>query len=187
MTKRQLIDQIVTVNQTAEPGFLADFKDEDLQEYLDHLRVVDQPRLTGETYRYEKYFLMQKTMQKAVQTVPAMQTMAAESAGATATALADPPADARASADDGGLWSSSEADVEPADESPEVPAYESPRARVSDGGFVYETPYMPPSVSQAPDGFDDEAPSFDEEPVAVGQYADSSATESDEDMESWLF
>jgi hypothetical protein len=56
MTKRQLIDEIVTANRTAEPSFLAQFDDADLREYLRHLRWARQPRLTGNVHRYEKYF-----------------------------------------------------------------------------------------------------------------------------------
>lgn len=38
MTKRQLIDEIRTINQTADPAFLARFPDGELDEYLRHLR-----------------------------------------------------------------------------------------------------------------------------------------------------
>ena len=40
MTKRELIDQITVLNPSARPAFLADFADEDLAEYLQHLRWV---------------------------------------------------------------------------------------------------------------------------------------------------
>ena len=56
MTKRQLIDEIVSINPTAEPGFLARFEDGQLDEYLCHLRVLRTPRLTGNPGPYEKYF-----------------------------------------------------------------------------------------------------------------------------------
>jgi len=56
MTKRQLIDEIITANQTAEPSFLAQFDDSDLREYLRHLRWAKLPRLTGNVRQYEKYF-----------------------------------------------------------------------------------------------------------------------------------
>lgn len=56
MTKRQLIDQIVQINHTAHPGFLATFGDEDLKDYFDHLRLTRQPRLLSDPGRYEKYF-----------------------------------------------------------------------------------------------------------------------------------
>lgn len=56
MTKRELIDAIVEINTTAEPSFLARFGDPQLQEYLDHLQVLFEPRLSGEVGRYAKYF-----------------------------------------------------------------------------------------------------------------------------------
>ena len=40
MTKRELIDQITVLNPSARPAFLADFGDEDLAEYLQHLQWV---------------------------------------------------------------------------------------------------------------------------------------------------
>ena len=56
MTKRQLIDEIVGINRTAEPRFLARFDDEELGQYLDHLRRAQTPRLSGDPHRYDKYF-----------------------------------------------------------------------------------------------------------------------------------
>lgn len=56
MTKRQLIDEIVTINQSATPGFLARFEDVDLDEYLQHLRLSRTPRLSGDPHRYDHYF-----------------------------------------------------------------------------------------------------------------------------------
>lgn len=56
MTKRQLIDRIIARNQTAAPSFLAEFEDQDLQDYLDHLCLAQQPRLEGNSHRYDKYF-----------------------------------------------------------------------------------------------------------------------------------
>ena len=44
MTKRQLIDQILSLNETAEPGFLAQFQDRELDEYLVHLTRAKMPR-----------------------------------------------------------------------------------------------------------------------------------------------
>jgi len=57
MTKRQLIDEIVQINQTAQPGFLAQFEDADLNEYLEHLRVIRTPRLSGDARRFERHFV----------------------------------------------------------------------------------------------------------------------------------
>ena len=42
MNKRQLIDQIASINLSAKPAFLATFCDRDLDEYLRHLRGVYQ-------------------------------------------------------------------------------------------------------------------------------------------------
>lgn len=44
MTKRQLIDEIRSLNVTAEPGFLASFGEADLTEYLQHLQTARQRR-----------------------------------------------------------------------------------------------------------------------------------------------
>lgn len=43
-------------NRTADPSFLAQFNDEQLQEYLAHLKWLRQPRLSGNPGRFEKYF-----------------------------------------------------------------------------------------------------------------------------------
>jgi hypothetical protein len=56
MTKRQLIDEIITKNQTAQASFLAQFADDELREYLRHLKWLKQPRLSGDTGRFDKYF-----------------------------------------------------------------------------------------------------------------------------------
>ena len=56
MTKRQLIDEIVTLNQTAEPAFLAKFDPGELDEYLRHLRLARTPRMRRGMGRYRKYF-----------------------------------------------------------------------------------------------------------------------------------
>lgn len=56
MTKRQLIDEIITINHTAKPGFLARFEEKQLNEYLQHLEAVRAPRLSGDASRYDKYF-----------------------------------------------------------------------------------------------------------------------------------
>ncbi|MHC4122385.1 MAG: hypothetical protein ACYSSI_02335 [Planctomycetota bacterium] len=37
MSKRELIDYICEINKSAKPEFLANFLEEQLQEYLDHL------------------------------------------------------------------------------------------------------------------------------------------------------
>ena len=45
MTKRQLIDDIRRYNTTAQPQFLAQFDDEALQQYLEHLEQARKKHL----------------------------------------------------------------------------------------------------------------------------------------------
>jgi hypothetical protein len=45
MSKRQLIDAIREFNPTAHPQFLAQFDDEALQQYLEHLKSAQGQRL----------------------------------------------------------------------------------------------------------------------------------------------
>ncbi len=45
MTKRQLIDDIRRYNATAQPQFLAQFDDEALKQYLDHLEQARRKHL----------------------------------------------------------------------------------------------------------------------------------------------
>jgi len=56
MTKRQLIDEILVVNPSAEPAFLADFQDGELEEYLQRLLLLGAPRITGDVHKYDRYF-----------------------------------------------------------------------------------------------------------------------------------
>ena len=41
MNKRELIDEIMKINHSARPEFLAHFKESHLIEYLDHLHEVE--------------------------------------------------------------------------------------------------------------------------------------------------
>lgn len=41
MSKRELIDCICEINTSAKPEFLANFSEEDLKEYLEHLMELD--------------------------------------------------------------------------------------------------------------------------------------------------
>jgi hypothetical protein len=41
MSKRELIDYICEINKSAKPEFLADFSEEELSNYLEHLMEVD--------------------------------------------------------------------------------------------------------------------------------------------------
>jgi len=56
MTKRQLIDQIIGINRSAQPAFLAHFSDEELSDYLTHLNSTERPRMHGDPARFRKYF-----------------------------------------------------------------------------------------------------------------------------------
>ncbi len=40
MTKREIIDRIMRLNRTARPEFLADFDEDDLRAYMQHLEAV---------------------------------------------------------------------------------------------------------------------------------------------------
>lgn len=71
MTKRELIDEIVVANPTAQPEFLAGFDDTELNEYLLHLRVLKTPRLTGNASRFDKYFRNVPAVGSAVKPSPA--------------------------------------------------------------------------------------------------------------------
>jgi len=44
MTKRQYVDEILRINRSAKPEFLAKFSEEDLAEYFRHLGVAAVPR-----------------------------------------------------------------------------------------------------------------------------------------------
>jgi len=56
MSKRQLIDEIRAFNPTAHPQFLAQFDDEALRQYLDHLKSAQNQRLRigGWVRKHEK-------------------------------------------------------------------------------------------------------------------------------------
>ena len=56
MTKRQLIDRIVSINHSAAPSFLARFDEGDLDAYLRHLQEPQTPRLAGDGHRHDRYF-----------------------------------------------------------------------------------------------------------------------------------
>ena len=71
MTKRQLIDEIVSINRTAEPGFLAQFNDADLDEYLRHLELTRTRRAWSDPDRYAGYF-------RGCPTIGAAETRSAE-------------------------------------------------------------------------------------------------------------
>lgn len=41
MSKTELIESIREINRSAKPEFLAEFSEEDLKSYLEHLQAVD--------------------------------------------------------------------------------------------------------------------------------------------------
>ena len=45
MTKRQIIDEILELNRSADPGFLASFEIDELQSYLGQLHKIYPPKL----------------------------------------------------------------------------------------------------------------------------------------------
>lgn len=65
MTKRQMIDEIVTLNHTAKPAFLARFNEVDLNEYLEQLLNLRKPSLSGDARQYAKYFGQNTTVFQA--------------------------------------------------------------------------------------------------------------------------
>jgi hypothetical protein len=56
MTKRQIIDDILLLNRSAKPAFLARFDSEELDAYLRHLQLAQTPRLSCMEGQYAKYF-----------------------------------------------------------------------------------------------------------------------------------
>jgi len=84
MTKRQLIDEIVCINHSAQPGFLAQFSDGELDEYLHHLHRLRTPRLSGDIHRYDRYF-----ENVPIDTAAGASVAAAEPAGLAAVESAE--------------------------------------------------------------------------------------------------
>jgi hypothetical protein len=46
MSKRELIDYICEINKSAKPEFLANFSEEELNAYLEHLMELDLEEVT---------------------------------------------------------------------------------------------------------------------------------------------
>jgi hypothetical protein len=44
LTREQVVDRIITINPTATAQFLARFRDDSLEKYLDHLVIASGPR-----------------------------------------------------------------------------------------------------------------------------------------------
>lgn len=82
MTKRQMIDEIMELNRTAQPEFLAAFDDEELNEYLSHLHWLKSPvQMTGDTSQYDKYFPQQQPPVQQQPLVTLWNTMEQSSVG----------------------------------------------------------------------------------------------------------
>jgi hypothetical protein len=90
MTKRQLIDEIVVLNQTAKPAFLAKFNDGALSDYLHHLLQSRRPRLFGDSHRYDKYFVKDTPAPVSQRHTAVEETVAAESAAITVSETPQP-------------------------------------------------------------------------------------------------
>jgi len=68
MTKRQLIDDILLLNRSAKPEFLAQFDADELDAYLRHLQLARSPRLSAAHGQYAKYFENVPTIPTAAST-----------------------------------------------------------------------------------------------------------------------
>ncbi len=86
MTKRELIDEILDRNHTAQPEFLAQFRESELGKYLKNLDLARQPRLTGDASRYDKYFQKDSTSWAARNGVSADSSNASQKSSATQAA-----------------------------------------------------------------------------------------------------
>jgi hypothetical protein len=96
MTKRQMIDEILTVNKTAAPAFLARFDETELSRYLQHLNVLKTPRLFGDPHRFDRYFVSDAWPRRAAGSAPAPISVpaAVEPVTTTAIVLVEKPAPA---------------------------------------------------------------------------------------------
>ncbi|HNX27419.1 MAG TPA: hypothetical protein PKK48_08440 [Phycisphaerae bacterium] len=89
MTKRQMIDEIMELNQSAQPEFLAMFDDEELDEYLSHLQWLTSPvQMTGDTSQYDKYFPQERQIVQQQPLVTLWNTMEQDSAAEQQAAVA---------------------------------------------------------------------------------------------------
>jgi len=199
MTKRQLIDQIMTVNRSARPEFLARFDDDDLHDYLDHLAVLLEPRLTGQTDRYEKYFVATTPAAAVGPDTPEREDQddLRSADGADDAEDAAPPT--------GGLMPSfiydqqhpapisvspAPQDDEPAETTDDEPAETLDEDNLGDDEEDIDREQAPAEADEsylASDETEDDEPVEDGDLVPVGQCADESFAETEEDTESWLF
>lgn len=147
MTKRQLIDQIITVNRSAPAAFLARFDDEDLRAYLDHLGILDQPRMTGDAARYAKYFVPPAPSKAAPATAPLDEPDDDELDDVEETDGVDEP-DEQPAASQGPLWFASETNTADSD-----PQADRPQPAHNASGLAYDTEHTP----SIPADLDDQA------------------------------
>jgi len=96
MSKRQLIDEIRSVNRTALPEFLARFDEVDLNDYLQHLIRSQAPRLQGKSARYGQYVSAYNRPMDVTARTAATATLTP----ATTTLATEPPARTPAWRDD---------------------------------------------------------------------------------------
>ncbi len=60
MTKRELIDGIMEINNSATPDFLARFDNDDLHAYLESLHRIQTPRLRVDPNRFSGQFYVEQ-------------------------------------------------------------------------------------------------------------------------------
>jgi len=192
MTKRQLIDEIVILNQTAEPGFLARFDDGQLDEYLRHLRRARTPRLSGDPHRYDRYFRSCPPVPAARPARPADAAQTAVAVVETAESEAEPAEEpfayeAEAAADDAAASPPLVHEAPPAPDAEE----DDPNPldlQVSENAYFSESVETSREEADAPAGDQPEeepeeaAPTAEERPAAA-----QTAVEEDADRETWLF
>ncbi len=182
MTKRQLIDRVMELNETAKPEFLARFDEVDLNEYLNHLLVLQTPRLSGEKGRYDRYFANCPSISVEPRHIPAEQPVEefveAEAEAEMETVCTEPVCEA------------------PAEE--ELQEQEV-AAVVAVADSVQEQPvdeYEKEPSDEFTEEFSNEYEEYEEfeedhtEPVAVGAGVvedSSSFAENTEESENWLF
>jgi hypothetical protein len=196
MTKRQMIDEILTVNKTAAPAFLARFDETELTRYLQHLNVLKTPRLFGDPHRFDKYFVSDASPRRAAGAAPAPISIAAiEPVTTTAIVLvekaapeapaapaAEPVLEVAAEASLAAAPAAAPAQAEPATALAETPRDEEPVTAEEAAGLrgSYEPEDSgadsldlnePAAVAEADDYTDyaaDEAVKADDDTVAVG-------------------
>ncbi len=166
MTKRQLIDQIIEENTTADPGFLAMFEPAELGAYLSHLRQARLPRLAGDPHRFDHYF----------ENAPKIHWQPAERMSVAAAEPDDLPADTGGDPED----QPADEGLYVTDESSEV--HDAPA--VAEGASSDESPDTTDSLDLA---YVPAGQSARRNPPTDNKRKESSFAETQEDAEAWLF